>query len=347
MTRYLNDALRLMHLYRFARVTVASELELPELPDAGRAESGPADLVLRYEASNDTPRIDWERRSRSLFDSRPTAPDGTTPRPDLDLDVRRRDDGWVLEFATVLRCHLANDRRTLVCAAAEGASAASVSHVILDQVLPYVLALRGEIVLHASAVVIDGGGIAFLGPSGMGKSTLATSLGQEGHDVLTDDCAVVRWVDTAPVVEPSYPGLRLWSESVDHLLADDDGKRHPMAHYTPKLRTMPAALRFADKGAPLRGVLVIGNPPDDDPGQVTITRLGGAAATFALGDGAFVLADGPGDTAANFDRFTRLANAVPVARITVPNDFSRLPAVREAVVAWAVSLSQPPARSGG
>lgn len=46
-------------------------------------------------------------------------------------------------------------------------------------------------VIHASAVVVDGHGVAFSGPSGSGKSTLALAVGTNGHGIIADDCIVV------------------------------------------------------------------------------------------------------------------------------------------------------------
>lgn len=321
--------------FRFAHLVLESDDDLRELPAVTDA-AGPPDLVLVHEPGT----IDWERASRSLFESPPPAGDGD---PELELDIRRRDDGWLFTFGALARFHLSEDRSTLVCSAAADTPPQSARHVLLDQVLPYVVALDGDLVLHASAVTVGAAGIAFVGESGMGKSTLATSLGQDGHGILTDDCAVVHWVDGTPVIEPSYPGLRLWPESADHLLVDDDGgERAPMAHYTPKVRAVPEGLRFVEEGAPLRGVLAIDHAPDDDPGLVAVTPLRPGEAAFAMVESAFVLADGADDRAAIFDRFTRLAAAVPAARITVPDDFARLPAVRRAVTDWARDLSASP-----
>ena len=63
----------------------------------------------------------------------------------------------------------------------------------------FLLALRGETVLHASAVAIDGAALAFVGQSGRGKSTLAALLCVEiaGIELVTDD---VLTVDPGPPV---------------------------------------------------------------------------------------------------------------------------------------------------
>ena len=62
-------------------------------------------------------------------------------------------------------------------------------------VLALVRRLRGECVLHASAVEVDGACWAFFGPSGSGKSTIAALLATAGAGVVADD--VLR-LDTGP-----------------------------------------------------------------------------------------------------------------------------------------------------
>ena len=53
--------------------------------------------------------------------------------------------------------------------------------------LAFVLLIRGEALLHASAVEHDGRAVGLVGASGMGKSTLATMLCAGGARLLTDD----------------------------------------------------------------------------------------------------------------------------------------------------------------
>ena len=52
----------------------------------------------------------------------------------------------------------------------------TIRHLLLDQVMPAVAFEHSLIGLHASAVVVDGQGIAFAGPASRGKSTLAASF---------------------------------------------------------------------------------------------------------------------------------------------------------------------------
>jgi hypothetical protein len=64
--------------------------------------------------------------------------------------------------------------------------------------VPLALQLRGLQVLHASAVVVDGGVVALCGRSGAGKSTLAYGLGRRGFPL---------WGDDAVAFEPRAGGL--------------------------------------------------------------------------------------------------------------------------------------------
>ncbi len=59
--------------------------------------------------------------------------------------------------------------------------------LLVGNVMACVLTLAGECVLHASAVEIGDLALAFLGGSGMGKSTLAALLCASGARFITDD----------------------------------------------------------------------------------------------------------------------------------------------------------------
>ena len=93
---------------------------------------------------------------------------------------------------------------------------------LLGPVLGFTLRLRGVTCLHASAVVIDGQAVAFLGQAGAGKSTTAAAFAQLGYPVLSDD--VVALVDKGDsfLVQPAYPRIRLWSTSVAALYGSPD-----------------------------------------------------------------------------------------------------------------------------
>ncbi len=93
---------------------------------------------------------------------------------------------------------------------------------LLGPVLGFVLRLRGQTCLHASAVVVKNQAIAFVGKAGAGKSTTAAVFAKLGYPVLSDD--VVALVDRGNnfLVQPAYPVIRLWSKSVKNLFNAPD-----------------------------------------------------------------------------------------------------------------------------
>jgi hypothetical protein len=76
----------------------------------------------------------------------------------------------------------------------------------LRQVAPTVAACFDRLTLHASAVGIDGRIVAFVGESGVGKSTLAWALVKAGADPVSDDLLPIRFNGaTAHVPTPFGP----------------------------------------------------------------------------------------------------------------------------------------------
>ncbi len=71
--------------------------------------------------------------------------------------------------------------------------------------------------LHCSAVTNGGLAIAFCGPSGMGKSTLAAGLTQRGFAHLCDDVAMLELVGDQVQFTPVEKGLKLWRDATDTL----------------------------------------------------------------------------------------------------------------------------------
>jgi hypothetical protein len=84
---------------------------------------------------------------------------------------------------------------------------------LLGPVLGFYLRLRGLVCLHASAVMLDGRCVAFLGPAGSGKSTLAAAFAAQGHAIVTEDVACLDESGGAFAVRPGYPRIRLWEDS--------------------------------------------------------------------------------------------------------------------------------------
>lgn len=97
------------------------------------------------------------------------------------------------------------------------ADAAALRVFILGSVFGALLHQRGVLPLHASAVRLGAGCVAFLGDSGEGKSTLAAAFVRAGASLVADDVLVVAETDGALTVWPAYPQLKLAEGTADRL----------------------------------------------------------------------------------------------------------------------------------
>jgi hypothetical protein len=113
-----------------------------------------------------------------------------------------------------------HDGREILMNPLPGVDEALLRTVLLGPVLCVLLRQRGLLVLHASCIDINHKGVAFMGGSGWGKSTLATAFHTKGYNVLTDDVLPIQIKTGQPIVFPSYPQFKLCPEAATSLGQD-------------------------------------------------------------------------------------------------------------------------------
>lgn len=132
---------------------------------------------------------------------------------------------------------------------------------LLGPVLGLVLRLRGITCLHASAVAVGKKAIVLVGASGAGKSTTAAAFAKLGYPVLSDDIVALTVRENTFSVQPAYPRLRLWSESVNILYGKSDAlprivPTHP--HWDKRYLDPTFGLVFQDSPLPLGAIYLLG-----------------------------------------------------------------------------------------
>ncbi len=118
-------------------------------------------------------------------------------------------------------------------------------------VLPLALQALGQEVLHASAVAVDDGAVAFCAKSGIGKSTVAYSLARRGHPACADDAVAVEFGRRGPELIPLPFALRLRPASAAYYGEDAQTieVQHPVARQP---LAAVCVLQREDKGAGVR-----------------------------------------------------------------------------------------------
>ena len=111
----------------------------------------------------------------------------------------------------------------------------TVSHLLLDQVIPRLFSHLGKIIIHASCIEIQNSIVAFCGESGWGKSTLAAYFYQHGYSLITDDCLLLDTKGSTMTGFPNYQGLRLLDSSLS-LLPEPLEITSSVCHYASKSR---------------------------------------------------------------------------------------------------------------
>src|SRR5207237_1442435 len=118
--------------------------------------------------------------------------DGLPPEARARKVYARADAGNAYLFWQGVGAFQITHGREITVEPAPGVEARALRLFLLGPALALLLSQRGLLVLHASAVAVEGRAIAFLGESGQGKSTTAAAFLAHGHTVVADDVLAVR-----------------------------------------------------------------------------------------------------------------------------------------------------------
>ena len=175
----------------------------------------------------------------------------------------------------------------------------------------FLLTLRGATVLHASAVAIDGGALAFIGNSGRGKSTMATVMCLAGADLVTDD---VLTIDVGPPVTCRGGASELRLRAGAAPLADQSAASR---RTTEDDRLALSSARAVDAPLPLGAIVVPSPSRDVEQIQIELISPGDAVGAILAFPRIHGWSD-PGVLARDFATIGKVVNAVPLYHAIIP-----------------------------
>lgn len=292
------------HRYTAYDLTIRSAFELPELP-AIEGDEGDADVEFSRGEVDPVPD------SVEAFGGRRVAATAEACRLTYDSVG-----SFLVEAGERVVCDPLSEETT---------ERDAFRRLLENEMLGLLLYQRDHLVLHASAVSVDGRAAVFLGPRGAGKSTTAAAFRTSGHPMLEDDVVGIRFTDGVPTVVPGVPQLRLKPDAAAALGVTETSTPAPDSWYEKRY-------------------LQVDEIPDPTPlGRCYLLRDGDRIALEELSgrDGVLELISRThargllsetDRSPAHFDHCSRVAEAAPFRVLKRPRDHELLPSLVEAVV---------------
>jgi hypothetical protein len=278
--------------YYLAGQRIASDFPLPGLiPWSGQSDGGEEITIRRC------------RLPSSLSSATAKFPDGQCNGNELLLNIPEAARYLIRGGTEILVDQVPNSNQ------------GDVSAYLLGTAFGVLCHQRGTPPLHASAIDVADGCVAFVGDSGAGKSTMVAALAARGHQVISDDICVLEPGPQGLRVWPGLNRLRLWEDAMMALGCDQPGIEREFRGFNKYLIPLKPA-RNLQNARRLRRVYQLDTAADGE--QATISRLQGADAVEVLMQNIYraTMAEHMGLKANMFVTCAAAARQVPVYRFS-------------------------------
>lgn len=234
------------------------------------------------------------------------------------LTVRARPGGICAQWLGIATM-LIRDGCEVIVQPDPGVSETELSPYINGSILAVLLHQRGLMVLHASAVNIDGQAVAFVGQKGAGKSTFAAHFQNRGHNLLTDDLVPIKFDADGAFAIPGFPRIRLWSDSVISIGVDP--QTLPRINSFVNKLSYKCQDSFSPEAVKLSRIYVLTENP-----SISIEKLDRQEAFIEVARNCYLsrYMQSTGQTAAHFRHCEALVSSTPVYKLKRPHNFSLL-----------------------
>ena len=197
--------------------------------------------------------------------------------------VQLGDGSFVLRFNGSAEFEVSADLTEVVVHSVEGADPGLATVLATGALLAFQLYMRGSVVLHASAVDLGDRSLAFVGHSGMGKSTMAGLMCAEGGRLITDDVLRLDFdslLDGREIARTRLGATELRLRKGAQSLIDRFHSNAPGLRTSADERHVLRLRGDADDCLPLAGIVI--PRPNPDRSHAEVRRIHGKNALFAL-----------------------------------------------------------------
>jgi hypothetical protein len=286
-----------MYHYKAYELNICSALPLPELIAAPEPA---ADVVIRFDSIKSTP------------------PEVASTKRSFDIGAEQAWLRW-----DQIGTFLVQKGKEIIIDPLPGVEERLIRLPLLGIVMSVLLCQRGNLLLHASAMSLNGTAVAFLGHKGSGKSTIAAALYAQGHQLVADDVVAVDLTGAkGPMVFPALPQFKLWPEAAVACLGDAP-EALPRVHPQVEKRLRPVTGRFVPGPVALGHLYVL-----ERGSALEIERLRPQEAMIKLISYSYMALFGQQGLqmkgAQHFFQCTDLANNIPAYRLKRPSSLALL-----------------------
>lgn len=198
-------------------------------------------------------------------------------------------------------------------------------------VMATLLSQRGLLVMHASAVEIEGRAVAFVGHKGQGKSTMSAALHGLGCPLISDDVVAIHFDEMGkPMLAPGIPMFKLWPDAVEAAFQEEPNslaKVHPVLDKRARL----AKNNFSGQPLPLQTLYVLETDESVElsqlPPQAAMAQL--FVHSYMARFGNRLLQGAAGEK--HFQACASLLKATDICALKRPRDLTLLPEIARQV----------------
>ncbi len=179
------------------------------------------------------------------------------------------------------------------------------------------LNLQNQVAIHANAISLEEFAVAFVGYSGMGKSTLSAYCASRGAGFITDDVLVV---DPKGLVHSGNPRLKLYPHTGESLGLDASEDTNYKVFYEPE----QLGAKLHEQPVPLSIIYLLAESSDQ---RIYSEQLSPSQAVFDLLTHSYYASELIPSNPTLLDAYSRLVTQASVRKLFYPRDFTMLPQV--------------------